>query len=379
VLKVEQSNSSIIYQDRWFLKLYRRIEEGINPDAEILRFLSERQHFENVPPFGGSIEYRRPRGETRVLGLLLGMVPNDGDAWTRSLDSLGRFYERVLEARPDPSTIPPLSLFTPNQAASAVLTGLIGGIQPERVRQLGERTAGMHFALSAEETDASFAPEPFTSLYQRSIYQSMRGALRRTMALLQNRLPHLDEQFRKLALEVAAGEQEILARYAQLIRRKIVCSKIRTHGDFHLGQVLNTGKDFVFIDFEGEPARSLGERKMKRCALRDVAGMMRSIQYAAHTALSMQRQTVRTEDVPLLEPWAEHWAGWISSAYLQSYLEATDGAAFIPDKREDTEALLDAFLLEKAVYEVGYELNNRPNWIGIPLRGIREILRDRAI
>ncbi len=379
VHKVEQSNSSIIYQDRWFLKLYRRIEEGINPDAEITRFLSERRHFENVPPFGGSIEYRRPRGETRVLGLLLGLVPNEGDTWTRALDSLGRFYERVLEARPDPTAIPPLSLFTPNDKASALLTGLIGGVHPERIRQLGERTARMHFALAGEETDASFSPEPFTSLYQRSVYQSMRGSLRRTLAMLQHRLPALDGDLRKLVLEVLGGEPEILARVSKLLRRKIVCSKIRTHGDFHLGQVLNTGKDFVMIDFEGEPTRSLSERKMKRCALRDVAGMMRSFHYAAHTALSLHRQTVRTEDVPVLEPWADLWASWISSAYLQSYLEAAQGAIFVPGNREDTETLLEGFLLEKAVYEVAYELNNRPTWVGIPLRGIRQILQDRAV
>jgi len=198
----------------------------------------------------------------------------------------------------------------------------------------------------------------------------MRGALRRTMALLLRRMPHLEGELHKLALEAVSDEQQILARYANLLHRRITCSKIRTHGDLHLGQVLNTGKDFVFIDFEGEPSRSLGERKLKRCALRDVAGMIRSFHYAAHTALSMHRQTVRAEDVPLLEPWADHWARWISSAYLQSYLQAADGALFIPDKREDTEALLDAYLLEKAVYELRYELNNRPDWLPIPLEAV---------
>jgi maltose alpha-D-glucosyltransferase/alpha-amylase len=237
----------------------------------------------------------------------------------------------------------------------------------------------MHFALAGEEMDSTFAPEPFTSSYQRSIYQTMRGSLRRTMSLLQHRVAELEGEPRRLALEAIAGEPEILSRVANLLRRRIVCSKIRTHGDLHLGQVLSTGKDFIFIDFEGEPTRSLSERKMKRCALRDVAGMMRSFHYAAHTALSMQQQTVRPEDVPLLEPWADLWASWISSAYLQCYLETADGALFIPAKREDTELLLDAFLLEKAVYEVAYELNNRPNWITIPLRGIRQILKDRVV
>jgi maltose alpha-D-glucosyltransferase/alpha-amylase len=307
------------------------------------------------------------------------MVPNEGDTWVTTLNSLGRFYERVLEARPDPASVPPLSFFTPNEKASALLTDLIGGVFPERVRQLGERTARMHFALMGEDSDAAFCQEPFTSFYQRSIYQSMRGSLRRTMTLLQHRLPHLEPQVRKLVLEVVAGESQILARIANLLRRRIRCSKIRTHGDFHLGQILNTGKDFVIIDFEGEPSRSLTERKLKRCALRDVAGMIRSFHYAAHTALSMRQQTVRPEDVPLLEPWAGHWANWIASAYLQSYLQTADDAPFIPDNCEDTEALLDAFLLEKAVYEIGYELNNRPAWISIPLQGIRQILKDRAV
>jgi maltose alpha-D-glucosyltransferase/alpha-amylase len=385
VLKVEQSNSSIIYDDRWFLKLYRRIEEGINPDAEILRFLSERQHFQFVPPFGGAVEYRRPASlpaagsGTRALALLLGMVPNEGDAWEKTLDSLGRYYERVLELRPDPALVPALSFFTPNDQVSSLLTNLIGGVYPERARQLGERTAQMHFALAADEIDPAFAPEPFTALYQRSIYQSMRASLRRTMTLLQHRLPQLATDIRALTSEVTGAEPQILARIANLLRRKIQCAKIRTHGDFHLGQVLNTGKDFVIIDFEGEPAKSLSERKLKRCALRDVAGMMRSFHYAAHTALSMRRQTVRPEDVPILEPWADHWANWISSAYLQAYLHTAHSAPFIPDSHDDTETLLDAFLIEKAIYEVNYELNNRPQWLSIPLRGIRQILRDHAI
>ena len=378
VLNAEQSNTSIVYQNRWFLKLYRRIEEGINPDAEILRFLSERGQFENVPPLGGSIEYRRPRGATRVLGLLLGFVPNEGDLWTRSLDSLGRYYERVLEVRPDPAAIPPPALFAPTESPGEFLKGLIGGVHPERVRQLGDCTARMHMALAGDDTEADFAPELFTQHYQRSVYQSMRAALRRTIGGLQQRNPAVDEEGRKLVLDFIASEKAILSCYSILLSKSIHCSKIRTHGDFHLGQVLNTGKDFVVIDFEGEPTRPLSERKMKRCALRDVAGMIRSFHYAAHTALSLHQQTVRPEDVPLLEPWGDHWAAWISSVYLRSYLETAAGAVFVPDRPEDVETLIDAFLLEKAVYEVNYELNNRPKWLAIPLRGIQQILKERA-
>src|SRR5581483_5871123 len=161
----------------------------------------------------------------------------------------------------------------------------------------------------------------------------------------------------------------------KLRRRKMTATKSRTHGDYHLGQVLNTGKDFIIIDFEGEPSRSLTERKMKRSPLRDVAGMLRSFHYAAHSALAQQLPNIRAEDVSFLQPWAENWAQFVSAIFLQSYLETAGRASFIPYDNEDVETLVDAFLLDKAVYEVGYELNNRPTWLPIPIRGIMEILR----
>jgi maltose alpha-D-glucosyltransferase/alpha-amylase len=379
VLKVEQSNSSVVYGDRFFLKLYRKLEEGINPDAEILRFLSEKQGFQFVPPFAGSIEYRRRGEEPRVLGLLLGAVANEGDAWSYTLDSVSRFYERVLAAKPDAASLPRFSLFGSNAEVNSSFADLVGGIYPERARQLGLRTAQMHIALSAEEQDATFAPEAFTTLYQRSMYQSMRGLTRRTMQILQRHLPKLDENRRRQALELLAVEAEILQRQSKLLRKKMIATKTRVHGDYHLGQVLNTGKDFIIIDFEGEPSRALSERKLKRSPLRDVAGMLRSFHYAAHTALAQELPNVRAEDVPYLEPWAEAWTQFVSAIFLRSYLVAAKGASFIPEDSEDVETLVEAFLLEKAVYEVGYELNNRPAWLPIPMRGVREILRQSAL
>ncbi len=236
----------------------------------------------------------------------------------------------------------------------------------------------MHLALAAERNDANFAPEPFSTLYQRSAYQSMRGSVRRGFQLLEKSLKIIPEQFRQEAIDVLSQENEILHRQARILRRKIIASKIRTHGDYHLGQVLNTGKDFVIIDFEGEPLRSLGERKLKRCSLRDVAGMMRSFHYAAYNALSQQR-AVRAEDVPLLTPWAELWSRYVSGIFLDAYLEAAGSAIFIPDNREDVDVLLEAYLLDKATYEVVYELNNRPAWAVIPIRGIRDILGLGAV
>ena len=364
VLKAEQSNSSILFENRFFLKLYRKLEDGMNPDVEVTRFLSEKQHFPQVPAFVGSIEYRRVRSEPTVVALLQAAAPNEGDAWALALDAVGRYYDRVLERKS--------GLQSDVIAPGPLLDELIGGVYPEKATLLGQRTGEMHLALAADAENKAFAPEPFNAMAQRSVYQNMRASLRRAFALLQKKITHLPEAFRAEAEQVLAAEQQILAAEQQTLLRHASATKIRIHGDYHLGQVLNTGKDFVILDFEGEPARPLGERKLKRSALRDVAGMMRSFQYAAYSAL--WQPSMRAEDVPFLERWADLWYRQLSSVFLQSYLTTTAGASFLPAKQSDLDPLLQAYLLDKAVYEVGYELNHRPDWVVIPVRGIKHIL-----
>jgi maltose alpha-D-glucosyltransferase/alpha-amylase len=239
---------------------------------------------------------------------------------------------------------------------------------------LGLRTGELHLALASSIEEPAFAPEPFNAMAQRSTYQSMRALLRRTFAVLQKQLSNLPESFREEAQEVLSAETEILAREKRLLDRRAGAAKIRIHGDYHLGQLLYTGKDFVVLDFEGEPARPLSERKLKRSPLRDVAGMMRSFQYAAYSAL--WQPAMRMEDVPFLERWADLWYRQMSSVFLQSYLSTTAGAVFVPPNPDDLQVFLEAYLLDKAVYEIGYELNNRPDWVVIPIRGIKHILRS---
>ncbi|MCX6850750.1 MAG: putative maltokinase [Verrucomicrobia bacterium] len=335
VLKVEQSNSSILYGDLFFLKLYRRPEAGENPDAEVLRHITEGQKFSNVPGYCGVIEYREQGAEPRVLALLVKNVPSTGTAWTSTLITLAR-----LQNADD----------------------TIGGGQLERARLLGMRTAQMHLALAAEAADGDFAAEAFTAEYRDSLCQSMGKATRRMMQLLEQNLGALNDE----AAELLLREQEILRRHATLMERPINAKRIRIHGDYHLGQVLDTGGDFIIIDFEGEPGRPLNERRIKHSPLRDVAGMLRSFDYAAHTAFAQ-----RTER-------AEAWVEGVSDAFLSAYLATAKGAAFLPASEQELRMLLDACLLEKAVYEVCYELNNRPDWVGIPLRGITRILDRKA-
>jgi maltose alpha-D-glucosyltransferase/alpha-amylase len=192
--------------------------------------------------------------------------------------------------------------------------------------------------------------------------------------LLRDRLRKLPNEVREDAQKVLDLEAEIRRRYRAILQRKINTMRIRTHGDYHLGQVLYTGRDFVIIDFEGEPARPLGERRIKRSPLRDVAGMLRSFHYASYAALYGQVPGIRPEDFLALEPWAQFWYTWVSVTYVKAYLAAAHQVSFLPGERTDRQVLLDVFLLEKAIYELGYELNNRPEWVEVPVQGILQLL-----
>jgi maltose alpha-D-glucosyltransferase/alpha-amylase len=365
VVSGEQSNSSMLFDNKFFLKLYRKIEDGLNPDVEINRFLTEQTDFSHVPAFVGAIEYHRAKAEPSVVCMLQSAAANEGDVWTRTVDAVGRYYERVLERKAD--------LQNEGAPTGALLDQLIGGVYPEKVKLFGQRTGELHLALASCPDDPAFRPEPFNAMAQRSVYQTMRTTLRRTFTLLEKKLPDLSPAFRDEAKEVLTAEQKILAREKRLLDRRTNAAKIRIHGDYHLGQLLYTGKDFVILDFEGEPARALSERKLKRSALRDVAGMMRSFQYGAYSAL--WQPAMRKQDVPFLERWADLWYRQMSSIFLQSYLSTTTGAIFIPKNSEDLQIMLEAYLLDKAVYEIGYELNHRPSWVVIPIRGVKHILR----
>jgi len=362
VLKAEQSNSGVVFGNQGLFKLYRKLERGPHREAEITRVLGEEQGFRNVPAFLGSLELEEGGGASAVLGLMVGFVDNQGDGWTYTVDALGRFLERVLAS----------------QAAGGMEWGdVVGGVYPERVRQLGRRTGEMHRALAAGGVgNPSFAPERITRLWQRSLYQGMRSASARALRLLSRDIGRLAEVELGLARELLLLGAGIGERQEAIVGLPIECSRIMVHGDFHLGQVLNTGDDFLLIDFEGEPRRPISERMLKRPALVDVAGMLRSLDYAAQFAL----RGVAAEDVVLLRPWAERWVKDMSSAYLDAYREATRGADFIPTRDRDFDVLLDTLLLEKAVYELEYELAFRPDWAGIPMRALLGLLKaDRPL
>jgi maltose alpha-D-glucosyltransferase/alpha-amylase len=378
LLRAEQSNSSVLYGERLVLKLFRRLDEGVNPDLEVGAFLSERAGFERVPPVAGSLEYRPARGAAMTLGVLQGYVKNEGDAWRYTLDALGRYYERVIPLGPREA-----AALLPSESALDLARSSVPGEVRERIglylepaRLLGLRTAEMHIALASDSEDPAFAPEGFSELYQRSLYQSMRNQTDQALELLGRSLGRVDAAARADAERVLAARERILARFAALRGRRITALRTRVHGDYHLGQVLWTGKDFVIIDFEGEPSLPVSTRRIKRSPLRDVAGMLRSFDYAARTALRRQEEAgaFRAEDRPALEPWARAWERWVCATFLAAYLERAADGGFLPQGREELGVLLEAYLLEKAVYELGYELNSRPDWVQLPLAAILDLV-----
>jgi maltose alpha-D-glucosyltransferase/alpha-amylase len=378
LLRVEQSNSAVAYGDRLFLKLYRKVEPGPNPDLELGGYLT-RRGFPYVPKVAGSLSYERDKGEPWTIGILQEFVSSQGDAFAFTLDEVGRFYERVLTSAAELPSGPPvpagnaLSLadVSPPPAVEDWLEPY-----PGVAALLGQRTGQLHQALAAERDDPAYAPEPLTKLRLRSIYQSMRSSGRRTLQSLEQARAELPAGTRQLAEQVLAAEAELLEALRSITKCQIGTELIRIHGDYHLGQVLYTGKDFIIIDFEGEPARPASERRLKRSALRDVAGMLRSFDYAANTALrSHDVATVRPEDRETLLPWADIWGRWSSAIFLGGYLAQVEGEPFLPTG-DDLAILLRAYLLDKAVYEIHYEMNNRPDWLPVPLKGVLDILES---
>ena len=313
----EQSNTSVVFDDELVLKAYRRIEAGVNPELELLRFLSERE-FSSIPGFAGWYEYAGPPLEA-TLGILQEFLPGSRDGWELALDELAL----------DPDA-------------------LLG-----RLRSLGEMTGEMHTVLGSDTADPTFAPED-PSMESLGLFTAT-----------------VDEEIERIFFELPeheavtpiAGRGEEVREQLRLRANVGGAGKIiRTHGDYHLGQTLLTERGWVAIDFEGEPARSLPERRRKRSPLRDVAGMLRSFAYAASAS-----EILRGEAPPA------DWELRARSEFLEGYLETAD-ASLLPSGRGGFEQLLSVFELEKAAYELRYELNNRPDWVSVPVAGIYRLL-----
>jgi maltose alpha-D-glucosyltransferase/alpha-amylase len=370
----DQSNTSVIFGWHRIMKIFRRLEPGANPDVEIGRFLATRS-FSRVPPLLAAAQYSADGEEPSSVLMVQRFVSNQGNAWEVTIGELGRYFDRT-------AALPPMAV-----SIDDARTWIKGSqsAPPERVAEalgaygftadvLGRRTGELHVALAAAG-DESFVVEPFPAADVREAVAAMRAHAVEKLHLLEQALPRLDDRRRQLAGDLLSQRDDLLQQFGAMQKLRDAGGRIRCHGDYHLGQVLVTESDVMIIDFEGEPARPIAERRAKSSPLRDVAGMLRSFSYAALTGLNAAAQT-RSEGLDRLTPWADLWETWVGAMFLRAYLTATRGAAFLPAQEEDLDTLLHAFVLDKAMYELGYELNNRPDWVHIPLTGL---LRLRSL
>lgn len=385
----KQDNSSIVYGDRFILKIYRKIEPGINPDLEIGRFLTEKQTTALSAPVAGAIEYRQGR-ESMTVGVLQQFVPDTRDAWTYTLDNLRDYFDRAMVKQLDLTDVPFPSLSVTTAAtweipeiAYDIIGPYLGSAQ-----LLGQRTAELHIALASDTQNPDFAPEPFTSFYQRSIYQYNRNLAGKTLLSLKQQLGQLNDTLQPLAQTVLNRQDRILERFRLILDRKIEAMRTRAHGKYRLGQVLYTGKDFVIIDFKGETDRPLNERRMKRSPLRDVAGMLQSYSYAAKVALHYELESgaIAPKDRSAMEEAMHFWDRWVSMVFLNCYLETAADSNFLPKTERELQILLDAYLLEKAIQELSRQLTKRShselsgisNWLEMALEWILQLLDERT-
>jgi maltose alpha-D-glucosyltransferase/alpha-amylase len=360
----EQSNVSVIVDERIVLKIYRQVHEGLQPELEIARFLTDVARYANTPEFLGSVEHVASSGERTGLAITFAFVPNQGDAWNGVVEALDRGLEDLM-------------LLPESEDNADELLDRLYVFPLDLAKRLGERTGELHSAFATPTSDPAFAPEPITEADVARWSATVRSEANRVLTELESTSTPLPEPTQRLVDKLLNARASLDSRIEALAASPPLRLKTRIHGDYHLGQVLISKDDVIIIDFEGEPRRSLAERKEKSSPLRDVAGMLRSLDYAASAAL--ERLAARTGELPeralvIVAAWRDR----ASREFLNHYFEAAFGLADSVEERRAAMSLLDLFLLQKAIYEIGYESANRPGWLPIPVLGVLDLLEGRG-
>lgn len=378
-LGAEQTNTSYVFGDQLVAKLVRLVEEGQSVELEVLEHLRAVGGGQAVPNLQGHLTVEFDDGRNATLGVVQDFVPNHGDAWSLTLDAVARYYDQVL-VLPEQSKHPQVGgtvlqmLGTRPEEEVAGLIGPYLGLS----ELLGRRTAELHTLLAESGDDAEFRPDRFEALAKRSFYQSLRNLASRAFDEMRASMNTLDRPIRDVLKQLVKRERDLRDRLNRVRDTELGGLRIRVHGDYHLGQVLFTGRDFVIIDFEGEPARSRSHRRALRSPMADIAGVLRSFHYAAHVPLRDEaRSHLRDQDIAVLHDWAELWQRWVSVAFVDGYLARAKEQNLLPHEVDELEVLLNAYLIEKALYELIYELNHRPDWVVIPATGLLDLL-DRG-
>lgn len=371
---VEQSNTSIIYNDNLVLKIFRRIYISMNPDYEISRFLTQRMDFKHSPAYAGSISIVSADGNI-TLGLMQELVPNQGDAWKYMLEEVDRIFENLKTKKIAINKLPDIDLFKRLKLSdvSHEIIDWAGLSVFLKIRTLATRTAEMHIALGGDTTETAFTPLTYNGDYSVWLKNRLTYQFQNRLNILENNLHKLDGLALELANQFLDNKKEIRKAFLEFDWTQMKSERIRIHGDYHLGQVLVNGDDFYILDFEGEPESTIRDRKVKQPPLKDVAGMFRSFHYAIYATIFNSNDKYPYEQAELFKA-GEILYKYFIGVFLNTYIEvAQDGNLNIGYKKE-IDFLLRYCLLEKAVYELGYELNSRPRWSVIPLRGIASIM-----
>jgi maltose alpha-D-glucosyltransferase/alpha-amylase len=354
---VEQSNSSVIISDQAVLKIYRRLSEGEHPELEIARFLTETAHFQNTPPLLGTAEQFAKDGTCHALAVLTGFVRNQGDGWVFTTEYLDRLFDEVRLVEATDAVAP--------EERHANYLG--------QVATLARRTAELHCAFASEMSDPNFRPEPIEAADLAAWTASAKNLAQGAFAMLGKALTSAPEALHGAIEGLLERKDECLAAINTLGEGAVSASKTRIHGDYHLGQVLVAKNDFYIIDFEGEPTRSLQERRAKSSPFKDVAGMLRSFEYAEWAALFAIAEH-EADSVGKLLSFASAWRRCAQDTFLKSYFDAVGDCPSCPKDRTEADRLLNLFTLEKALYEICYEATNRPTWLRIPITGLQTVL-----
>lgn len=352
VLLVEQSNSSLIFGEKYFMKLYRKLFSETNPEVEMVAFLTENSDFKHIPSYAGSITWQSESQADVTIGMMQLMIENQTDTWTVTGDSLDNFIGAFTRKE-----------FTIDEDIF------------EKVELLAKRTAEMHIGLYDTMANEAFSAQTFDKKYREFLFSRIQHLLENRYALLIDNYTKLEADAQKLAWDFMEAKELIDEFIQEINTRKLSSLRTRIHGDYHLGQVLATENDYIIIDFEGEPESSITNRKIKHSPLKDVAGMIRSYHYAI-SAKFFNSDSSKNNDISRVSKASERWYGLIQRTFLEKYFSTFGSPHPLFKNNNETNFLLLVYLLEKAVYELGYEVSYRPTWVKIPLKGIVDVIRE---
>ncbi len=369
-------NAAVIFGEKIALKFFRQVGPGENPELELGRFLTGKI-FPHSPPLLGALEYylQENPGVPMTLAVAKAFVPQAKNGWKFTLDAISRYYDRVFASATQGQTPPPMPSVQPLKLLHDGLPEEVAdhvGTYLESARLLGIRTAELHLTLASGEAGGGFSTEPMTPHYLRGVFQSMRSLAVQNLRLLRKQIKTLPPELAPVAQRVVEMEAAIIQSYRRLVEQSFAARRIRIHGDLHLGQMLWTGRDFVFLDFEGEVALPISERRLKRSPLRDVARMVRSFHHAAYAGFHQQVElgVIARENLTKFEPWVRHWNIAVSRAFLLAYCQGLEKSEILPSDEGQLRTMLLAYLLNQVVDELGWELRRGSDNVRVPLRAI---------